>query len=112
MTDGKVDHKPVVLKGDPDSTRERLTRIAEGFFGDGESCEFVRVFILNDRFQADILADMFERDKVPVIIETNYSLAYDGIFIPQKGWGSLVTVKGFEERALRIIEAFKDAYPS
>ena len=53
---------------------------------------------------------MFEVGKVPVIVRSNMDTAYDGLYVKQRGWGQLITVRGFEKRACEVIAEFKKAY--
>ncbi len=70
----------------------------------------VKVFTLKDRFEADMIRDALENEGIPVLIRNFTDTAYDGIYIPQKGWGEVRVPEGAQERALAIISALEKTF--
>ncbi len=74
-----------------------------------ESDEFVSVHTLANQFEADVLKNALEGEEIPVIIRCFHDTAYDGIYIPQKGWGRLLVPYNHKEKAEELIrEILKD----
>ena len=80
----------------------------ESFREDTKS--LVKVFTLKNRFEADLIKDGLEREGIPVLIRDFKDTAYDGIYIPQKGWGEVRVPEKEEGRAKEIIGALEKAF--
>jgi len=74
-----------------------------------ESDEFMSVHTLANQFEADVLKSALEDEDIPVIVRCFHDTAYDGIYIPQKGWGRLLVPETHRDRAKSLIaEILKD----
>ena len=69
-----------------------------------ETKTMVKIFILQDRFEADLIKKELDREGIPVLIRSFRDTAYNGIYIPQKGWGEVSVPEKDRERAQEIIE--------
>ena len=69
-----------------------------------ETKTMVKVFILQDRFEADIIEKELDREGIPVLIRSFRDTAYDGIYIPRKGWGEVRVPEKDRERAQELID--------
>ena len=72
-----------------------------------ETKTLVKVFTLRDRFEADLITRELEKEGIPVLIRSFRDTAYDGIYIPQKGWGEVRVPEKEQERAKEIIDALE-----
>ena len=72
-----------------------------------ETKTLVKVFTLRDRFEADVITRELEKEGIPVLIRSFRDTAYDGIYIPQKGWGEVRVPEKEQERAVAIIDALE-----
>lgn len=70
----------------------------------------VKVFTLKNRFEADIIKGELEKERIPVLIRSFRDTAYDGIYIPQKGWGEVRVPEKDKKRAEEIIDALENAF--
>ena len=70
----------------------------------------VKVFTLKNRFEADIIKGELEKERIPVLIRNFRDTAYDGIYIPQKGWGEVRVPEKDKKRAEEIIDALENAF--
>ncbi len=68
---------------------------------------FVKVTIADDQFEADVIRDALEKEAIPVLVRSFSDTSFDGIFIPQKGWGSILVPEEFRRKANDIIEAIQ-----
>ena len=72
-----------------------------------ETKTLVKVFTLRDRFEADVITRELEKEGIPVLIRSFRDTAYDGIYIPQKGWGEVRVPEKDQERAIEIIDTLE-----
>jgi hypothetical protein len=49
-----------------------------------------KLITLDNRFQADLLTDAFEKAGIPFLIREYKDTAYNGLFVTQKGWGTVM----------------------
>ena len=93
------------LVGPAEHERLRLARQQEA------AEEFVPVQTAGDRFAADVMRDALEKEGIPVLVRCFADTSFDGIFIPQKGWGMILVPKEFRERAQFIIISLEQSLP-
>ncbi|UCG11879.1 MAG: hypothetical protein JSU72_15365 [Deltaproteobacteria bacterium] len=67
-----------------------------------DESRFVSVYTIANRFEGDLLMDALKRENVPAILRTFEETAYDGLFVPQRGWGQILVP---EENAPEAHEA-------
>lgn len=70
----------------------------------------VKVFTLKNQFEADIIKDELEKQNIPVLIRSFKDTAYDGIYIPQKGWGEVRVPEKDKEKAKEIIDILEEFF--
>ena len=66
---------------------------------------FVKVKTVENEFEADIIRDALEKEDIPVLVRSFRDTSFDGIFIPQKGWGIILVPEEHREKAKNVIEA-------
>jgi hypothetical protein len=64
---------------------------------------FKKVTVAENRFEADLISQTLQQEGIPCLIRSYHDTAYDGIFIPQKGWGAIMVPEELEEKAGAII---------
>jgi len=74
--------------------------------------EFLPVKTAEDQFAADVFKDALEKEGIPVIVRSFSETSFDGIFIPQKGWGLILVPKELCDRAQQIISSIEMSPPS
>jgi hypothetical protein len=50
----------------------------------------VSIHTLANRFEADLLMDALKRESIPATLLCFEETAYDGLFVPQRGWGQIL----------------------
>lgn len=63
-----------------------------------------RAATLGNRFEEDIVSQALEKERIPFLIRRYSDTAYDGLFIPQKGWAAVMVPHEFMDRAKALIE--------
>lgn len=71
---------------------------------------FVKVETVENQFEADVLKNALEKEQIPVMVRSFHDTAYDGIYIPQKGWGIVLVPEEHKARAQEIIAALKSSF--
>jgi hypothetical protein len=63
-----------------------------------------KLITLDNRFQADLLTDALDQEGIPFLLREYRDTAYDGLFIGQKGWGTVMVDEGAMETAQSIVD--------
>ena len=50
----------------------------------------VSIYTLANRFEAYLLMDALQRERIPATLVCFEETAYDGLFVPQRGWGQIL----------------------
>ena len=49
-----------------------------------------KLITLDNQFQADLLTDALVKAEIPFLVREYKDTAYDGLFVTQKGWGTIM----------------------
>jgi hypothetical protein len=49
-----------------------------------------KLITLDNQFQADLLTDALGKASIPFLVREYKDTAYDGLFVTQKGWGTVM----------------------
>jgi hypothetical protein len=66
--------------------------------------QFVPVKTVEDQFSGEVIRDALEKEGIPVLVRSFSDTPFDGIFIPQNGWGLILVPGEFKHQAENIIE--------
>jgi len=69
---------------------------------------FVKVATVDNKFEADVLSNTLKKECIPVMVRSFHDTAYDGIYIPQKGWGIILVPAEDKDKAEEITASIKD----
>jgi hypothetical protein len=72
---------------------------------------WVRLHTVGNRFEADLLLHALEQEGIPVRLRSYEETPYDGLFVPQRGWGALFVPEGDEARARELIQRILASAP-
>ena len=64
---------------------------------------WVKAGIVENRFEGDRVSQALDEVGIPFLMKSFLDTAYDGLYIPQKGWGAVMVPKNFEEEAGKVI---------
>ena len=67
---------------------------------------------VGNRFEEDMVSLALEKEGIPFLIRRYSDTAYDGLFIPQKGWAAVMVPDEFMERAKAVIGELKRDFES
>jgi hypothetical protein len=68
---------------------------------------FVKVATVDNKFEADVLSNTLKKECIPVMVRSFHDTAYNGIYIPQKGWGVILVPAEDKDKAEEIITSVK-----
>lgn len=71
--------------------------------------QFTEVAQLESAFEADILINALEASKIPFIINPHRETAYSGLFLEQRGWGSLLAPPEHHKTARGLLERLRES---
>lgn len=64
----------------------------------------VKVHVAEDHFEAEILMGALQVEGITCVCTSHEEIAYDGLFVLQRGWGSILVSAEQAPRARQIIE--------
>jgi len=67
-----------------------------------------KVTVVENKFEADLIANTLQQEGIPFMIRSYHDTAYNGIFIPQKGWGAIMVPEELEIKARDIIAELRE----
>lgn len=86
----------------------RLGREMEGERNQPEG--LVEVHVAEGPFEADILLSALEREGIRGVCRKHEEIAYDGLFVLQRGWGAILVPGPEATRAKEIIRDAMEIY--
>lgn len=66
--------------------------------------------VVENRFEGDRIRHALEEAGIPFVIKSFLDTAYDGLYIPQKGWGAVLVPGEYRERAEQLINDVKKSF--
>jgi len=66
--------------------------------------------IVENRFEGDRVSQALNDAGIPFLIKSFLDTAYDGLYIPQKGWGAVMVPEGIRETAEKLISEVKESF--
>lgn len=64
----------------------------------------VQVHVVEDHFEAEILLGALRLEGIECVCRTHEEIAYNGLFVLQRGWGAILVSPDQAPRARDIIE--------
>jgi hypothetical protein len=76
----------------------------------GAMDQWVKAGTVENRFEGDRISQALQEAGIPFLIKSFLDTAYDGLYIPQKGWGIVMVSKKNKEEADRLINEVKKTF--
>jgi len=64
---------------------------------------FVRVATATDQFDADVMREALEVEQIPVLVRNFQETSFNGLFVPQQGWGIICVPEELRSKAAAVI---------
>jgi hypothetical protein len=71
---------------------------------------WVKAGIVENRFEGDRVSQALKEADIPFLIKSFLDTAYDGLYLPQKGWGAVMVPERFREEAEKMISEVKKTF--
>ena len=71
---------------------------------------WVRAGIVENRFEGDRITQSLQGCGIPFMIKSFLDTAYDGLYVPQKGWGMVLVPAAYLDEAERIVSEVKKSF--
>jgi hypothetical protein len=71
---------------------------------------WVKAGVVESRFEGDRVSQALDEAGIPFLIKSFLDTAYDGLYIPQKGWGAVMVPENFKEEAEEVIFDVKRSF--
>ncbi len=72
--------------------------------------QWIKAGIVENRFEGDRVSQALMEAGIPFVMKSFHDTAYDGLYIPQKGWGAVLVPEDFEEKAEGIISEVRGGF--
>lgn len=71
---------------------------------------WVQAGTIDNRFEGDRVSQALKEAGIPYMVKSFLDTAYDGLYVPQKGWGRVMVSEEWREKAERIIGEVKTSF--
>jgi hypothetical protein len=71
---------------------------------------WIKAGIVENRFEGDRISQSLREAEIPFVVKSFLDTAYDGLYIPQKGWGMVLVPEASVKDAERIISEIKESF--
>jgi hypothetical protein len=71
---------------------------------------WVKAGVVENRFEGDRVAQTLKEAEIPFMMKSFHDTAYDGLYIPQKGWGVVMVPENMREEAERLLIEVKKTF--
>lgn len=72
--------------------------------------KWVKAGVIENRFEGDRVSQALQEAGIPFLIKSFLDTAYDGLYIPQKGWGIVMVSEQHREEVKRLISEIKKTF--
>ena len=72
--------------------------------------QWVKAGTVENRFEGDRISQVLQEAGIPFLIKSFLDTAYDGLYIPQKGWAIVMVSEKHKEEAERLISEVKKTF--
>ncbi len=71
---------------------------------------WVKAGTVDNRFEGDRVSQALNEAEIPFLMKSFLDTAYDGLYVPQKGWGAVLVPREFEDEAKKVISDVKKTF--
>ena len=70
----------------------------------------IKIFVAENSFEADLITQALRGEGIPVLLKRFSDTAYDGLYIPQKGWAAVMIPEQWKALGEEVVAEFEDAF--
>ena len=71
---------------------------------------FIKIFVVENQFEADLVSQALQEEGIPIMLKKFSDTAYDGLYIPQKGWAAIMVPEECKTLGEKVVNEFKEAF--
>lgn len=71
---------------------------------------FIKIFVVENQFEADLVSQALREEGIPMMLKKFSDTAYDGLYIPQKGWAAIMVPEECKALGEKVVNEFKEAF--
>lgn len=71
---------------------------------------WVKAGIVENRFEGDRISQSLQEAGIPFMVKSFLDTAYNGLYVPQKGWGMVLVPETFVDEAEKVIAEVKNSF--
>ena len=71
---------------------------------------WVKAGVVANRFEGDRVSQALNEAEIPFLMKSFLDTAYDGLYLPQKGWGAVMVPGEFADAAERVILEVRQSF--
>ncbi len=71
---------------------------------------WIKAGIIENRFEGDRISQALKELAIPFIIKSFLDTAYNGLYVPQKGWGAIFVPEDYLMEVEKIISEIKEVF--
>ncbi|NWF94338.1 MAG: hypothetical protein HXY46_15690 [Syntrophaceae bacterium] len=71
---------------------------------------WVKAGVVENRFEGDRVSQALNEAGIPFLIKSFLDTAYNGLYLPQKGWAAVMVPENFEEEGARVISEVRKGF--
>ena len=71
---------------------------------------FVKIFVVENKFEADLISQALRAEGIPIMVRKFSDTAYNGLYIPQKGWAAIMVPEEWKAMGQKVVSEFKEAF--
>ena len=72
--------------------------------------QWVKAGVIENRFEGDRISEALQEAGIPFLIKSFLDTAYDGLYIPQKGWGIVMVSEQNRGEVEKLISEIKKTF--
>ncbi len=71
---------------------------------------WVKAGVIENRFEGDRVSQALNEAGIPFMAKSFLDTAYNGLYVPQKGWGAVMVPEEFSGQAEKIIDDIRKSF--
>jgi hypothetical protein len=71
---------------------------------------FVKILVVENTFEADLVSQALKEEGIPVMVRKFSDTAYDSLYIPQKGWASIMIPEECKPLGEKVVAEFEEVF--
>jgi hypothetical protein len=71
---------------------------------------WVKAGIVENRFEGDRISQSLQDAGIPFMVKSFLDTAYNGLYVPQKGWGMVLVPETFVDEAEKVVAEVKNSF--